>query len=145
MKDITQLLHEAGQGDRSAADQVVAQLYGDLQRLARQRIRQAGEMTLLDVPNPNSGIDAVTLADGRHLLVYNHTPAGRSPLNVAVSSDGKEWQMAVTLESEPGEYSYPAIIQTRDGRVHITYTWKRQRIKHVVLDAERIQARSASE
>nr|WP_297526382.1 ECF-type sigma factor [uncultured Roseateles sp.] len=48
MKDITELLQDAGQGDRAAADQVVAQLYGDLQRLARQRIRQAGDLTLLD-------------------------------------------------------------------------------------------------
>lgn len=89
------------------------------------------------LPNPSAGVDAVTLRDGRHLLVYNHTARGRSPLNVAISSDGKEWQPLVTLESEPGEYSYPAAIQTRDGLVHITYTWKRQRIKHVVLDASK--------
>jgi predicted neuraminidase len=76
----------------------------------------------------------VTLNDGRQLLVYNHTARGRSPLNVAVSPDGKDWQAAVELESNPGEYSYPAVIQARDGLVHVTYTWKRQRIKHVVLD-----------
>jgi predicted neuraminidase len=93
-----------------------------------------GKMTLTSLPNPNSGLDAVTLRDGRQLLVYNHTPKGRSPLNVAVSADGKKWQAAVVLENEPGEYSYPAVIQTRDGRVHITYTWKRQRVKHAVLD-----------
>lgn len=93
-----------------------------------------GEMTLLDLPNPSSGTDAVTLADGRHLLVYNHTERGRSPLNVAISDDGIAWRPAVTLETEPGEYSYPAVIQADDGRVHVTYTWKRQRIAHVVLD-----------
>jgi predicted neuraminidase len=38
------------------------------------------------------------------------------------------------LESEPGEYSYPAVIQAADARVHITYTWRRQRIKHVEID-----------
>jgi predicted neuraminidase len=86
------------------------------------------------LPHPNSGLDAVKLADGRVLLVYNHTPKGRTPLNVAVSSDdGGTWQMRRALEEEPGEYSYPAVIQARDGSVHITYTWKRQRIKHVVL------------
>jgi predicted neuraminidase len=92
-----------------------------------------------ELPNPNSGIDAVTLADGRHLLVYNHTTRGRSPLNVAVSSDGKAWQAALALETEPGEYSYPAVIQTSDGLVHVTYTWKRTRVRHVVLDPTRLE------
>ena len=64
-------------------------------------------LALTQLPNPNSGIDAVTLKDGRHLLVYNHTAKGRSPLNVAISKDGKEWSAAIVLESEPGEYSYP--------------------------------------
>ncbi len=91
-------------------------------------------LSLTSLANPNSGIDAVTLRDGRHLLVYNRTPQGRTPLNVAVSSDGKSWEDVAVLESDPGEYSYPAVIQAADGLVHITYTWKRQRIRHVVLD-----------
>ena len=103
--------------------------------------RTWGKMFLTAMPNPNSGIDAVTLAGGRHLLVYNHTAKGRTPLNVAVSADGKIWKAAVVLESEPGEYSYPAVIQTVDGLVHATYTWKRQRIKHVVLDPKRLVLR----
>jgi Predicted neuraminidase (sialidase) len=93
------------------------------------------EMRLASLPNPNSGIDAVTLRDGRQLMVYNHSTKGRSPLNVAVSPDGKVWQSALMLEDEPGkQFSYPAVIQTKDGLVHITYTWKRERIKHAVLD-----------
>jgi len=100
--------------------------------------RTWSEMTLSDLPNPNSGTDAVTLRDHRHLLVYNHTTRGRSPLNVAVSSDGKTWQAALVLENEPAEFSYPAVIQTGDGLVHITYTWKRQRIKHVVVDPTKL-------
>jgi predicted neuraminidase len=95
----------------------------------------------LDLPHPGSGVDAVTLADGRHLLVYNHTRRGRSPLNVALSQDGRAWQAALVLERDPGEYSYPAVIQTPDGRVHITYTWRRERIKHVVLDPARLALR----
>jgi predicted neuraminidase len=97
-----------------------------------------GQMTLTALPNPNAGTDAVTLNDGRHLLIYNHTERGRTPLNIAVSKDASTWQPVLTLESEPGEYSYPAIIQTADGLVHATYTWKRQRIKHVVIDPARL-------
>ena len=93
-----------------------------------------GPLTLTTLPNPNAGTDAVTMSDGRHVIVYNHTPKGRSPLNVAVSTDGQAWNAAAVLESEPGEYSYPAIIQTSDGLLHITYTWKRQKIRHVVID-----------
>jgi predicted neuraminidase len=100
-----------------------------------------GALAATDLPNPNAGIDAVTLADGRHVLVYNHTPSGRTPLNVAVSSDGQTWSAAAVLEKEPGEYSYPAVIQTADGLVHVTYTWKRQRVKHVVLDPSKLVLR----
>lgn len=95
-------------------------------------------IALTSLPNPNSGIDAVTLRDGRHLIVYNHTTEGRSPLNVAISKDGHTWNPAFVLENAPGEYSYPAVIQSADGLVHITYTWKRQRIKHVVMDPRRL-------
>jgi predicted neuraminidase len=90
------------------------------------------------LPNPDSGLDAVMLRDGRALVVYNHSTTERTPLNVAVSSDGKIWQSALVLEFDPGEYSYPAVIQSSDGLVHITYTWKRQRIKHVVLDPSKL-------
>jgi predicted neuraminidase len=94
-----------------------------------------GEMTTLDLPNPSAGTDAVTLADGRHLLVYNHHGENRNPLNVAVSDDGVHWQAALKLEDDPtSHFSYPAVIQTEDGMVHVTYTWKRLRIKHAVLD-----------
>jgi predicted neuraminidase len=96
-------------------------------------------LTLTALPNPSAGTDAVTLAGGRHLIVYNHTPKGRTPLNVAVSEDGKVWAAALVLESEAGEYSYPAVIQAPDGLVHVTYTWKRERIKHVVIDPKRLE------
>jgi predicted neuraminidase len=87
-----------------------------------------------ELPNPNSGIDGVTLRDGRELLVFNRSETERTPLDIAISTDGKSWRDILVLEQEPGEYSYPAVIQTRDGLVHITYTWKRRRIKHVVID-----------
>ena len=104
-------------------------------------------LTAASLPNPNSGTDAVTLADGRQLIVYNHSahrpnePKGnRWPLDVAVSDDGLEWRRAATLETEPNKsgYAYPAVIQSSDGLVHITYTWDRTRIKHVVLDPKKL-------
>ena len=100
-----------------------------------------GAMTGTVLPNPNSGTDAVTLRDGRDLMVYNHTTRGRSPLNVAVAGGEKDWQAALVLEDQPGEYSYPAVIQTADGLVHAAYTWKRQRIKHVVIDPMKLAPR----
>jgi predicted neuraminidase len=104
-----------------------------------------GKMTLTALPHPNSGIDAVTLKDGRHLLVYNHTTRGRSPLNVAISNNGVDWQAALVLENTPGEYSYPAVIQTSDGKVHITYTWKRLRVRHAVVAPEKLVLRAMPE
>ena len=86
------------------------------------------------LPNPNSGIDAVRLADGRVALAYNPTREGRTPLSVSISEDdGATWHPPLHLETEAGEYSYPAIIQTADGLVHVTYTHLRRRIRHVVL------------
>jgi predicted neuraminidase len=125
---------------------ILSYLSGKLQILCRSRQRRITEswsedggkswtpMKATTLPNPNSGLDAVTLRDGRALLVYNHTERSRSPLNIAVSEDGKARKAALVLEEQAGEYSYPAVIQTSDGLVHVTYTWKRQRIKHVVID-----------
>jgi predicted neuraminidase len=102
------------------------------------------------LPNPNSGIDGVTLADGRQLLVYNHSTRdqpgmghkGRGILNAALSRDGKNWEAALVLDYEDRQgrqFSYPSVIQTADGLVHIVYTWHRERIKHVVLDPAKLQ------
>jgi predicted neuraminidase len=144
----------AASADGSAIDAIQPSILvhpgGRLQAIGRSRSQRLFEtwsddrgrswtpIALTVLPNPSSGTDAVTLRDGRHLIVYNHTAKGRSPLNVAVSGDGKQWDAALVLESEPGEYSYPAVIQGSDGRVHVTYTWKRQRVKHVVIDPARL-------
>ena len=104
------------------------------------------ELSKTSLPNPNSGIDAVTLEDGRHLLVYNHVGmkdenhnGPRTPLNVAVSSDGIKWHQVLMLEDRTGEYSYPAVIQANDGLVHITYTFNRESIKHVAVDPKKLK------
>jgi predicted neuraminidase len=105
--------------------------------------RTWSELVPASLPNPNSGIDAVTLNDNRHLVVYNHLKSGRNSLNAAISGDGINWEAAVILENDQKgtEYSYPAVIQTSDGMVHITYTWNRKQIKHVVIDPSRILAK----
>lgn len=96
------------------------------------------KVRLTSVPNNQSGTDAVTLADGRHVLVYNNfrtlsgTKKGpRTPLDIAVSDDGDNWRHLLTLEDSPiSQYSYPAIIQGRDGSLHCVYTWRRQRVAY---------------
>ncbi len=94
---------------------------------------------LLDLPHSNTGIDAVRMTDGRIALVYNHTPRGRTPLNVGISEDdGDHFAIKVTLEDQEGEYSYPAVIQASDGLLHTTYTWKRQKVKYVVIDPSKL-------
>ncbi|WP_423127075.1 sialidase family protein [Gaoshiqia sp. Z1-71] len=97
------------------------------------------------LPNNNSGIDAVTLDDGQQFLVFTPAEKGRNILGTAVSKDGKSWEAAVLLENDPnpkGEYSYPAVIQTSDGLVHITYTWNRELIKQVVIDPAKIKTKA---
>lgn len=104
-------------------------------------------LTKSTLPNNNSGTDAVTLRDGRQLLVYNHVlPPGtlakgpRTPLHVSVSKDGKQWEAAAILEDSPvSQYSYPSVIQTKDGLVHVVYTWRRQKIRHAVIDPKALK------
>jgi predicted neuraminidase len=110
--------------------------------------RTWSDLKLIDLPNNNSGIEAVTLEDGRHLLLYNHTGGRpdqndgwgrRNVLNLAVSEDGAKWKEVATIEKEDtGEFSYPAMIQTSDGLIHMTYTWNRQKVKHVVVDPAKL-------
>src|SRR5262245_54718341 len=126
---------------------------GAIQLLCRSRQKRITEcwstdagktwskMTATALPNSSTGIDATMLKDGRALLVYNHTEIARSPLNIAVSADGKVWKAGLVLESQPGEYSYPAVIQSSDGLVYVIYTWKRERIKHVVMDPAKLGLR----
>ena len=106
-------------------------------------------LTKSALPNNSSGLDAVTLKDGRQLLVYNHVlpddsmkngKGPRTPLNVAISKDGKNWFAAAILEDSPiSQYSYPAVIQSKDGMVHIVYTWRRKKIKYVKLNPAKLK------
>jgi alpha-L-rhamnosidase len=104
-------------------------------------------VTLSEVENNQSGTDAVTLADGRHVLIYNNfetlplTKKGvRTPCSIALSDDGMQWRHALTLEDSPiDQYSYPAIIQGRDGTLHCVYTWRRQRITYKQIDLRQLR------
>jgi predicted neuraminidase len=88
----------------------------------------------LSIPNPNSGLDAVRLTDGRILLVCNPVPEGRTPLSVLASDDnGATWPGRIDLETGLGEYSYPSVIQAEDGHIHVVATHERRRILHYVL------------
>ena len=119
-------------------------------RLAQSFSSDGGDtwskVTLSSLPSTQSGTDAVTLSDGTHVLVYNNfstlpgTKKGpRTPLDVAISKDGQHWKHVLTLEDSPiNQYSYPAVIQGTDGKIHIVYTWRRQRISYkcIYLPAE---------
>lgn len=138
---------------------------GGLQAVARTRQGALGStwsidggriwspLGAVDLPNPNSGTDAVTLADGRKLIVYNptaHAPGTpgkgpRSPLALALSDDGVHWRRVLTLEIEPpgspplvSGFAYPAVIQTSDGLLHLTWTWDRKRIRHAIVDPSKL-------
>ncbi len=144
---------QAGEEDAAIQPTILCHRDGRLQALCRAQ--KAGvilqtwsedqgqtwsAMQRTNLPNPNSGIDAVTLADGRFLLVYNPLVEGRNKLFAAISSDGVVWRDVLALEDQPsGEFSYPAVIQTRDGLVHITYTFNRKTIKHVFVDLHEIR------
>ncbi len=83
------------------------------------------------LPNSDSGIDAIRLASGRLLLAFNDTNSGRANLRLATSNDaGRTWSRGPVVESEDGEeFSYPFLLQTRDGWIHMAYTWKRRAIQ----------------
>jgi predicted neuraminidase len=87
-----------------------------------------------EIPCPNSGLDAVRLADGRVVLICNPTHEGRTPLSLLASSDnGESWPWRLDVERGPGEYSYPSIVQASDGTLHAVYTHRRTQIRHLVL------------
>jgi predicted neuraminidase len=84
-----------------------------------------GEVGVMEFPNPGSGLDAVKLADGNWVLIYNDTISGRNSLAVSLSEDeGKTWKYTRHLERHPkGSYHYPAIIQGADGTIHAVYSY----------------------
>jgi alpha-L-rhamnosidase len=151
------LFVEADEGVKAIQPSIIFLPDGRLQAVCRTRSRHIGisyssdngetwsRLQLIDTPNNNSGLDAVTLQDGSFAMICNNWPiepnkekGARTPLSLMKSKDGIHWEHWMTLEDSPiSQYSYPAIIQTKDGHVHVVYTWRRERIKHVEVALER--------
>ena len=144
---------ESDNGVKAIQPSIIVLPDGRLEALCRTRSRQIGvtyssdngetwsKLSFIDTPNNNSGIDAVNLKDGGYALICNDWPieptkekGARTPLSILRSQDGVNWKHWITLEDSPIlQYSYPSIIQSRDGHIHVVYTWRRQRVKHVEL------------
>lgn len=106
------------------------------------------KVSLSTMPSTQSGTDAVTLQDGRQVLIYNDFEAlpgtkkgPRTPLDLALSRDGMTWEHVLVLENSPiSQYSYPAIIQGKDGALHCIYTWRRERIAYQKIDLQKLSS-----
>ncbi len=106
-----------------------------MQSESRDRGRNWNPAVATGLKNPDAGIAMTRLRNGHLVLIFNDSETDRTPLSVSRSlDDGRTWEPPLALESNPGEYSYPCVIQTADGRIHITYTFRRYTIKHVELD-----------
>ena len=119
---------------------------GPVKKIHATRTSDAGRnwsaLETIDLPNSNSGLDAIRISDGRLLLAFNDTDSGRDNLRLAISADGGvTWKRAATLVAEAGaEFSYPSILQTSDGLIHVTYTWKRKGIKEATFNVAWLEA-----
>lgn len=122
----------------------------------RQRIRIASScdegltwsrVSEMELPNPGSSVEVIRLANGNWLLIGNDTTDGRHSLCLFLSADeGATWRWRRHLEREEpgrGSFSYPSLIQSRDGSIHATYSCHlagdRKSIKHVMLNEEWIK------
>ncbi|MBA4190694.1 MAG: neuraminidase (sialidase) [Planctomycetaceae bacterium] len=118
---------------------------GNPMKVCRSESKDGGETFTpaeeTELGNPNAGIDAVRTKEGDVFLIYNPSPLLRTPISLARSTDdGKTWKKLVDLETEPGEFSYPAMIQASSGNLEMTYTWKRTHIKHVTVEPKKYRS-----
>jgi hypothetical protein len=133
---------------------------------SRDRGETWSEVKDTDLPNPGSGLDVAALRSGRWALVYNDTERGRHSLAISLSDDeGRTWKRTRHLEQDlrpqnPTTAAYPSILQGRDGRIHVTYTYTvsdadakldaqgrrlRECIKHAEFDEAWVLAGDASQ
>jgi len=101
----------------------------------------------VDLHNPNAGIDMVRLQSGELLLAANLSTNSRSPLHLALSEDdGTTWPVRLIVAHDPAqEFSYPQLLPGSDGLCHLLYTWRRERIRHLVFDAEWVRKEAAKQ
>jgi len=104
-----------------------------------------GAVGVAALPNPGSGLDAVRLANGHWLLVYNDLLNGRHRLAVSISDDeGQTWKWTRRLENQSsGQFHYPAVIQSQDGTVHAVYSYfveGGKSMKHATFNEAWVQA-----
>jgi predicted neuraminidase len=82
-----------------------------------------------DIPNPGTSLEGLVLRDGTWALVYNDIERSRFSLAIALSDDeGKTWKWKRHLDRDnrgqgAGSFHYPSIIQSRDGSIHVTYSY----------------------
>lgn len=86
------------------------------------------------LPNPNAGIDLIRTNTGALLLAHNPISTGRTTLSVAWSTEDETWPHQQILHDEPGEYSYPTLLQSADGTIHMVYTYRREHIQYARFD-----------
>jgi predicted neuraminidase len=132
-KEIQPTLFETREG------RIVALMRSNTRKICRSESVDGGETftpaSETDLPNPSAGIDVVKTRKGDVFLIYNPTSIARTPISLARSTDeGRTWKKVADLETELGEFSYPAMIETAAGSLDIVYTWKRSHIKHVRID-----------
>ena len=99
-----------------------------------------------NIPNPGSSLEAITLKDGRWVMVYNDTEDGRYSLAAALSDDeGKTWKWKRHIgksDNREKSFAYPSLIQAKDGMLHLTYSYKEQgqtTIRHCMFRADWIE------
>lgn len=85
--------------------------------------------------NPHAGIDVgVSKTSGRLLIVYNDSYRVRTPLTVGISADGGKTFRTKDVETTPGSYAYPKLLQDRQGKWHLFYSENYLHIKQVSFD-----------
>lgn len=114
--------------------------HGPSHRLVEQRSADGGRSWSPPRPthlaNPDASVAAVRLSTGAVLVAFNHSESGRENLSLALNDAGSDvWTLIATLDHKPGQkFAYPFMIQDHRGLVHLVYTWKMKRVRHVALN-----------